>query len=183
MALDGSLFFSCAVVIHGLPCLFGHDGRNFIEVDRTVVVAIHTTIKRQSVWIIWQTPVRMAVQMPSTVMALVPNPKGVMAESQSFAVNLRLMVRVVSIVEMASVAPSQTVMVAFDEDNQAIETAEIGVKHVVFLAEAEIPQVIDQIVWFDDCVPVRNQCLVHFHAVFERAMTILDDVCVPKMGI
>jgi hypothetical protein len=172
-----------SVVVNWLEGFLRHDCFHLLKADGSVVVAINTTIEREGVWVIWQSAVRMTVKMPRTVMALVPNPHGVVAEGDVLTVDFDFTVAVRVSEKLVSISPSEAVVISFEENDFSFEAFDKHIKHEVFPSKGKVAQMINEVVVADDAVPIFNEGVVHFHCVGEWPIAILDDVCVVEVSI
>lgn len=147
-------------------------------------MTVDTYVDLQRPRVVTQRSVGMAVQIPGAAMRLVPGLEGVVAEDDllAFDRNRFQVLRPDPMLQKVRVLTHSFIVVPENEILVAVQTS--GKLLCYFrLRKSEVTEAIDQISRPDHSIPVRDQGLVHFVNVSERATRVGQNVGMTNVEI
>ncbi len=178
-----SASFSCgfllSMVVYWFPILLVHHVFNLVESYRRKPPAVNPNIKVKCMWIILKAAVGVSVKLPATIMALVPNPHGIVHHVDALALNLhRFDIR--DRLKAFPILRPESVMVTQDQMDGPVKPSPV----VGDLSPSEITKVVNGILRSDRRVPIVDQGVVmDFHNITDVAESQLSYECVREMGV
>ena len=154
-----------------------------------IVVAIHTNIKALGVGVIWQSTMRVSIQMQCSTMALIPNTHGVMTQHKLLLVDVGLQkvridghfARKCIIAKIAMPIEKRLVMITLDKMHVSkVETTHYTI-NTKCIAKCKVTKMVNNIIRRDNIVPIGNELFIHVIGISKRPIAILDDVGMVKV--
>lgn len=142
-------------------------------------------------WVVREAAVRMAEEMPSAVVASVPNAHRVVAQHDNLRAALELHRHLEQVVhfleERRELRPGPAVgeaWIVIPKDEHHVPASDPGaVRRGIAPTEAEVAQVVEPVIGADTGVDAIDDCGVHSLDVRKRPAAVLDDVGVAQVGV
>jgi hypothetical protein len=101
------------------------------------------------------------------------------AESDSFALKLQFRIMEYRVEHLEPRTLPHEVVITFDQDYPTVQVFQVGLG----AAEGEVPQMKHGVSAPDYIVPLVDETAVHGPDVGPRALTVVDDLPVPEVGV
>jgi hypothetical protein len=163
-------------------CLIGHQQSDFVEVPRAEIVSVNADIHGKGSRRVREVPMRMSVQVPRSMMRVIPDPHGVVTNHDGLAMygDFRKVAEPREL--LGQLANLFVVITRHRKDFLAANLLAV-LQSLRLAPDAEVPKEIEDVIGLNGGVEKVEDRLIHFLDASKRSITVADYVVMPEVKI